>query len=429
MMRTVWLILFMLCLVIFVPVSAQEEQPSVVVVVMQGEINETQVALLHRAYTEARDKNAAAVILELDTFGGLVDSAVKMRDMIDSMPVRTICFVKNRAWSAGALISLAHQHIVMAQGGSIGAAEPIPATEKNISALKAEFSATAGKHGRNPRIAEAMVDKTMGYPGYAGQGQILSLTDSQAVAVGYAELIAADRTAMLAHYGLQHSTLREYAANWQDYAAGWLSMAAVKFFLLTVMFLAILVEFKTAGTGVAGLLAVAAASLLFTGQWLLGYAGWLEALLLLMGLLLLGAEFFVAGTGIFAAAGTLSLFAGVYLLAGAGNTAVYSILVSMLLAIGLFLIIVRRLPSSRLWTKLVLREAETGQAGFISGNDHSAYQGKTGKTLTALRPAGRVEIDGTVLDVVSEGEFIQPGLEVTVIDTTGNRMVVRLTKH
>ena len=79
--------------------------------------------------------------------------------------------------------------------------------KKTVAALKAEFAATANKTGRNPKIAEAMVDKSLGYPGYAEPGQILALTDYQALQVGYADLVAVDRSTVLAHYGLTEAPL------------------------------------------------------------------------------------------------------------------------------------------------------------------------------------------------------------------------------
>ena len=145
------------------PVFANE-QP-IISIAIKGEINGGQAALVHRAMADANSKGAKAVLIEIDTFGGLVDAAVSIRDMIVNSPVTTICYVKNRAWSAGALIALSHKHIAIAPGGSIGAAEPIPTTEKTVAALKAEFAATANRTGRNPKVAEAMVDKSLGFPG------------------------------------------------------------------------------------------------------------------------------------------------------------------------------------------------------------------------------------------------------------------------
>lgn len=96
-----------------------------------------------------------------------------------------------------------------------------------------------------------------------------------------------------------------------------------------------------------------------------------------------------------------------------------------MIAIAVFLVILRRLPSSKLWSRLVLKDSTHTQQGYVSSQDYSAFLNKTGIVTSLLRPAGVVEIEGNWLDVVSEGQFIQPGVHVKVVSVTGNRIVVR----
>ena len=405
-----------------VPAAAASEQ--VIAVVIKGEIDGGQAALIQRAFTEASRLNAKAVIVEIDTFGGQVDAAVQMRDKISDSPVQTIAYIKNRAWSAGALIAVAHKHIAIVPGGSIGAAEPIPTTEKTVAAVKAEFAATANKTGRNPRVAEAMVDKSLGFPGYAEPGQILALTDYQAIQVGYADVVAPDREAVLAHFGLAGQPVVEYQMEGLERFAGWLSNPTVKSALLTLVFLAIMTEIKTAGMGVAAIVALVGAILFFGSQWLTGVAGLLEILLFVGGIVLLIVELYVPGFGFFGIAGIGSILASFFLTLGGDLPALTSMTLSMVAAIILFLFIVKRLPTSRLWKHVVLQDSETTQKGFTSAADNSRYIGKTGKTLTQLRPAGIIEINGVRLDVVSEGLFVPAGVAVRVIAIEGGRIAV-----
>lgn len=419
--------LLFLCLTLWVTLgvsAAVEPASSVAVVTIKGEIDGGQSALLQRAFQEAQKNNARAILVELDTFGGLVDAAVQMRDVIIDSPVPTICYIKNRAWSAGALIALAHQSIAVAPGGSIGAAEPIPTTEKTVAALKAEFAATANKTGRNPRVAEAMVDKSLGLPGYAEPGQILALTDYQAKDVGFADFVAVDRAAVLAHYGLSDATVVEYQPQWTDRLAGWLSNPAIKSGLLSLIFLAVLAEIKTAGTGVGALVAIVAAVLFFGSQWLTGVAGLLEILLFAAGCILLVVELYVPGTGLFGIAGLASILASFFLSLGANLSAVTTMTISLVVAIIAFAVLARYLPSSKLWTKLILKDSETTQAGYTSAQDYDCYLGCEGITITQLRPAGRIELKGVQLDVVSEGRFLPAGIPVKVVSVKGNRIVV-----
>lgn len=419
--------LLFLCLALWVTLgvsAAVEPASSVAVVTIKGEIDGGQSALLQRAFQEAQKNNARAILVELDTFGGLVDAAVQMRDVIIDSPVPTICYIKNRAWSAGALIALAHQSIAVAPGGSIGAAEPIPTTEKTVAALKAEFAATANKTGRNPRVAEAMVDKSLGLPGYAEPGQILALTDYQAKDVGFADFVAVDRAAVLVHYGLSDATIVEYQPQWTDRLAGWLSNPAIKSGLLSLIFLAVLAEIKTAGTGVGALVAIVAAVLFFGSQWLTGVAGLLEILLFAAGCILLVVELYVPGTGLFGIAGLASILASFFLSLGANLSAVTTMTISLVVAIIAFAVLARYLPSSKLWTKLILKDSETTQAGYTSAQDYDCYLGCEGITITQLRPAGRIELKGVQLDVVSEGRFLPAGIPVKVVSVKGNRIVV-----
>lgn len=132
--------------------------------VTDGMIDRGLVPYVQRVLQEA--EMADAVILEINTHGGRVDSAVKILDDIRDANVRTIAFIR-RAISAGALVSLATDDIVMTPGATIGAATPItisptgeadPVGEKYVSYLRAEFRAAATSKGRRSDIAEAMVD-------------------------------------------------------------------------------------------------------------------------------------------------------------------------------------------------------------------------------------------------------------------------------
>ena len=164
--RRIWLVVLGWFIILYSAAALPSVQAadSVRAIVISGEIDGSQAALVRRGLELAEETGDTAVVVSIDTMGGRADSALKIRDMLRSTSLPTIAFVKSRAWSAGALIALSCRHIVMAPGSSIGAAEPIPNTEKNIAAMKSEFSATASHMGHNPRVAEAMVDKTHGYP-------------------------------------------------------------------------------------------------------------------------------------------------------------------------------------------------------------------------------------------------------------------------
>ncbi len=433
-MNPMWRIILLLTVALalrgvigYQPVLANDG--SVVVIGIKGDIDGGQAALVKRAVADAERKQASAILMEIDTFGGQVDAAVSIRDSISQTPIKTICYIKNRAWSAGALIALAHEHIAMAPGGSIGAAEPIPTTEKTIAAVKAEFAATANQRGRNVKAAEAMVDKTIGFPGYANPGQILALADFQAKEVGYADLVASDRSVVLNNYGLAGFELLEYQMGTTEKLVGWLSNSTLKSLLLSLMFLAIFTEIKTAGMGVAGFIGVVAALLFFGSQWMTGVAGWFEVLLFVLGVLLLLIELYMPGFGFWGISGIGCIGLSFFLTLGGNMVALTLLSISLVVAIIAFLLILRFLPSSKLWNTLILKDAETLQEGFTSSHDYSGYLGREGVTQTLLRPAGIVVIDGMQLNVTSEGQYIEPNTKVKVVSTEGNRIVVGIVKE
>src|SRR5688572_21233036 len=107
------------------PTVAQEARPVVYRVPIEGMIDLGLAPFVERVIDEATGAGAAAVILEINTFGGRVDGAVQIRDALLRSKVRTVAFVNKRAISAGALISLAATTIMKAEGGTIGAAAPV----------------------------------------------------------------------------------------------------------------------------------------------------------------------------------------------------------------------------------------------------------------------------------------------------------------
>ena len=401
------------------------EAAPVVWVTVRGEIDQGQAALVKRGAEEADKRQARALVIEMDTFGGLVDSAVSIRDIIISADRPTICFVHNRAWSAGALIAMANQYIFMAPGSSMGAAEPIPATEKIIAAVKAEFSATAAKTGRNPRVAEAMVDKTMGFEPYAKPGQILALTGEQAVQVGYAAAIATQRSEVLEKMGWRDAPIQEVNLSLAERSLSIFADPAVKSVLLSLIVLALLAEIKMAGSGIGAGIAFVGAALFFGGQWLGGLTGWVEVALFFAGMLLVGIELMVPGFGIFGVSGILCISASIFFVLGGDAQAVKWMAFSVGLSLLLFLLLLRYLPKSNLWGRFVLKNVEGRQEGFRSGRDHQALLGRIGVVVTKLRPAGVIAIDEVKYDVVSEAEFIEQGTPVQVVGVEGVRIVVR----
>ncbi len=426
------------------PPSAPGGRPVVHVVPIEGVIDLGLAPFVERILGEAAAAGAAAVILEVNTFGGRVDAAVLIRDALLRAPMRTVAFVNKRAISAGALISLAAEMIVMADGGTIGAATPVeigapgspaqPVAEKTVSYVRKEFRATAESRKRPLLLAEAMVDADVEIPGLNVKGKLLTLTTEEALTHGFADFRADTVEAVLASLGLTGAEVRRATPTWAETLVRFLTHPLVSSLLTTIGILGIILELRTPGFGVSGALGVLSLGLFFWGHWLVRLAGWEEILLVAVGLVLLGVEIFVTpGFGLTGTLGLVALLGGLGLsLVGAGATwpvvltALGQVVVSLLLAIAASLVMLRFLPRLPFGRRLVLETELDAREGFASAPEADLmWLGKRGTAASTLRPAGIATLEGDRVDVVSDGEFIEAGEPITVVKVDGNRIVVR----
>jgi membrane-bound serine protease (ClpP class) len=142
------------------------------------------------------------------------------------------------------------------------------------------------------------------------------------------------------------------------------------------------------------------------------------------GLVLIGMELAVPGIGIFGVAGVLLLFGSLFYMLGADTQAMIILAGGIVISVLLFALVIRRLPKSRLFSKVALTARSTGDKGYISHKDKSEYLHCMGRTITILRPAGTIRIGKERVDAVSNGGFIDRNVEVRVVQIDGSRIVV-----
>jgi membrane-bound serine protease (ClpP class) len=425
--------------------SSAEKAPQVVYVAMiEGIIDLGLAPFVQRVLNEAARENAAAVILEINTFGGRVDAAVLIRDALLNAQVRTVAFVNRRAISAGALISLAAQNIVMANGATIGAATPVqmgqpgagaqPVEEKTVSYVRKEFRATAETRKRPPLVAEAMVDADVAIPDVIEKGKLLTLTTEEALKLKVADFNVNSIEDLLKQLELPGAEIRRLSENWAENLVRFLTHPIVSSLLMTVGMLGIILEIRTPGFGIPGALGISSLALFFWGHWLVQLAGWEELMLFGAGLVLLFLELFVIpGFGIAGVAGIGALLAGLSLsMIGGGASweyiirAVSHVVFSLLLALLASLLMLRWLPRLPFGRRLILETGlGTGQMYASAPESDISWLGKQGITISPLRPAGIAEIQDQRIDVVSDGEFIESEAPIIVTRVDGNRIVVR----
>jgi len=427
------------------PAFAQDKPPAIVYVApVEGIIDLGLAPFVQRVLDEATAAGAAAVILEINTFGGRVDAAVQIRDALLNARIRTVAFVNKRAISAGALISLAAETIVMSGGGTLGAATPVqggapgadalPVSEKSVSYVRKEFRATAESRKRPPLIAEAMVDADVAIRGVIDKGKLLTLTTDEALKHRVADFRADTLESALEQLGLGGAEVRRAAPNWAENLVRFLTHPVISSLLISMAMLGILIEIRTPGFGVPGALGVASLGLFFWGHWLVQLAGWEELLLAVAGVVLLVLEVLVIpGFGAAGILGIVAIAASLVLsLVGPGDTLTFiveaagRVVFSLLFALLASLVLLRFLPRLPFGRRLILARGLASAQGYASAPESDArLLGRKGRASSPLHPAGIAEIDGRRVDVVSEGELIDAGhfIEVTRVD--GNRIVVR----
>ncbi|MEX2486633.1 MAG: NfeD family protein [Nitriliruptoraceae bacterium] len=436
---------------------------------------------LDRALDEADEAGASAVVVRIDTPGGRLDAVLEMRDALLRSSVRTLAFIDQTAFSAGSLVALASEEIYMTPAAVMGAATPVTgegmtADPKVVSAVRSTFRSTAEQRGRDPRVAEAMVDAAVDVEGLVGRGELLTLTTSEAREWGYAEGVTADLDAVFEAAGLVGRPVVYASPSLAERLVRFVTNPVLASLLLMIGVWLIVGDLLSGGVGIgigvgAGLLAV-----FFWGHLLAGLAGWEDVALVALGVVLILVEvvvipgFGVAGVLGLAAVGSGTLLAmlnrNLDFVAGDQMLRTATIVAASLLGlvaatIGLLTHLSRRrgpegvvlrarvgsgtavTPRSSVgwlrWfgsgggvlaSQRATDDPSAGAASDVPGQPPTSRTGGTltgavGVALSDLRPAGVAEIDGERVDVVTEGEYLEAGERVEVVRDEGYRRIVR----
>jgi membrane-bound serine protease (ClpP class) len=320
----------------------------------------------------------------------------------------------------------------------LGAATPVDgegvkASEKMVSAMRAEFRAVAEQRGLDPKLAEAMVDENVEIPGVVQKGQLLTLSTGEAVRHRFAKAEIGDEQALLRAIGVPDAQVVSTEPNWAEGVVRFLTNPLVAPLLLSLGILGLVFEIKTGAFGLGGLISLASLGLFFGSSLILGLAGWEEILLLGLGLLALAVEvFIIPGFGIAGLVGIVAIV-GSMVLAMIGAAPTSGDIAQALAVLGASLFItaaviyawVRHLPNSGRFRGLLLQGAVQRADGFVSAPSRGDLLGIEGTAVTDLRPSGTARVGEERLDVVTEGAFIPAGTKVRVVQSDGYRHVVR----
>lgn len=397
-----------------------------------------------KALQQASQLKADVILIHMNTYGGMLDAADTIRTAILNSPVPSIVFIDNNAASAGALISIACNRIYMRSGASMGAAtvvdqEAKPLPDKYQSYMRSMMRSTAEKRGRNPKIAEAMVDPRTYIPGVNDSGKVLTFTANEALQNGYCDGVAETIEEVLKAENLTGARLVEYKPTAIDKFINWLLHPAISGILILIIIGGIYFELQTPGIGFPLLASAIAALLYLAPLYLEGLASHWEVLLILAGFGLIALEIFVfPGFGVSGVSGITLVVLGfmLTLLPNEGFDFTFTpdqaileslltVVVSLTLAIIVMFLFGGRVLKSKLFGKLVLQDAMSAQQGYVSSEENSALSmGATAVAYTDLRPSGKIMAGGKIFTAVAESHFITKGTTVKVISVDGIKITV-----
>jgi membrane-bound serine protease (ClpP class) len=396
----------------------------------------------------------------MDTYGGRLDSAAEITNVLNRATIPTYTFINSNAGSAGSLIALATQHIYMAPVSAIGAAAPVLPTgedlplterEKTISYWTAQIRSSASKNGHNPDVGEAFMNKDkevkIGDRVIHPKGTVLTLSAQEATEKINGKPLLADGIAasivdLAQKAGLKGNIVALNPSGFEQLAF-WITALAP--LLLLGGILGAYLEFKIPGATLPGIISAICFTLFFLGHYLAGLAGWEVVGLFVLGMALVLIEilFFAHSTIVF---GVLGIFLMVASLLWAmidrypGETffptgqmlavPLLKLFLAIIAAAIAIAVLARYLPRTGLYRRFALITSNPPGPSLAGAPREFAtafalIPGARGTAITILRPSGKARFADQVVDVVSEGEFIAAQTPITVIQTDGMRVVVK----
>jgi membrane-bound serine protease (ClpP class) len=431
----------------------------VVVVPLRGEISPSLFMFLRRAEKAAENSGAAAIIFEMNTYGGRLDAAEEITSVLNHATIPTYTFINSNAGSAGSLIALATKHIYMSPVSAIGAAAPVLPTgedlpiterEKTLSYWSALIRGSAVRNGHNPDIGEAFMNKEkevkIGARVIHPKGTVLTLNAQEATEQINGKPLLADGIAdsitdLTRKAGLKGNVVSIDPTGFEQLAFWITSLAPL---LLLGGIIGAYLEFKIPGATLPGIISAICFALFFLGHYFAGLAGWEVVGLFVLGLTLVLIEilFFAHSTIVFGVIGVFLMLASILwamIDRYPGETFLPTGRMLAIPLLNLFLAIVaaaiviallaRYLPRTSLYRRFALITSNP-PGPSLSGRPLefaipvALSPGMQGVSLSILRPSGKARFADHIVDVITQGEFIAPGTPISVVQTDGMRVVV-----
>lgn len=401
--------------------------------------------LTQKAFKEAHEQDYDLVLIHMNTYGGMVDAADSIRTAILHSDIPVYVLIDNNAASAGALISIACDSIYMVEGANIGAATVVNQTgeampDKYQSYMRSMMRSTAEAKGRDPQIAQAMVDPRIEIKGVIDSGMVLTFTTSEAIANHYCQAEVANINELLTRAGVEKYEIYRQEIKISDKIIRFLVNPMVSGLLVMLIIGGLYFELQSPGIGFPLGAAILAAILYFAPLYIEGLVENWEIVIFFVGIVLLAVELFIVpGFGVFGVSGIMLIFLSLALAMVDNDglkftlpnvTAIIHalIIVSVSTFIGLIgsYYLSKKLFATNSIFNLALSTTQQKEEGFgIEIKSFKETIGETGVAYTVLRPAGKVKVNDQIFDAVSATSFIEKGDEIEVIAYENAQLIVK----
>jgi membrane-bound serine protease (ClpP class) len=398
-----------------------------------------------KAFLEARELKSDLILIHLNTYGGLLDAADSIRTSILNSQIPVWIFIDNNAASAGALISIACDSIYMRSGANIGAATVVdqtgkPLPDKYQSYMRSMMRSTAEATGRNPDIAQAMVDPRIFIEGINDTGNVLTFTASEALKHKFCNGIAESIPGIFELAKVKNYTVIEQHLTVTDRIIRFLINPLVSGILIMIIIGGIYFELQAPGIGFPLAASVTAALLYFAPLYIEGLAEHWEIIIFIVGLVLLGIEIFIVpGFGVPGITGIVLVVAGLTLSMTRNEGFDFSQVHLTGLIRSFFIVVTaafcsillsfyfgKKILTTTTFGHLALNSVQNRDEGFSTS--YKAYKdmlGKTGTAFTILRPAGKIKIGEDIYDATAETGYIEKGTPVKVCGYQTSQLIVK----
>jgi membrane-bound serine protease (ClpP class) len=440
------IIYFLFLIITPLQVSAQSEKAKVMIMEIKSEIDPRTNHYVELALKHAESIDADYVIIEMDTYGGIVTDAKDIVENILDFKKPVWVFINKDAASAGALISIACDSIYMAAGANIGAATVVTqdgatAPDKYQSYMRSTMRSIAEEKGRDPRIAEAMVDQSIEIDSISKAGQVITFSTNEAIKYGFCEAKVSSIEEILERNGVKDYELVNFNLSTADKIITIFLNPFISGILIMVIIGGIYFELQTPGVGFPIAAATLALILYFVPYYLTGLAENWEIIAFFLGVILIALEVFVIpGFGIAGVLG-ISLTLASLVLVMLNNdafdftfVAFDSLLVAIVAAglgilggIAMLFIIGVKMTDSKFFARVALTDTMSRNEGYTSNFNKESMIGKSGIAQTILRPSGRVTIEGETFDAYTRGEYIEKDQKIIVTSEEGTSLKVKST--